>query len=134
MFFGLMLQSPHDLTAAFPSDARAAVSSCFLCHTHPECLHNQGSRKVLWHFCLLLLVLHISSPALRGKTSEGRMPHWAPPSLPGQHRFLQDRFQHCTPDFRWNFATMLPFWQLGFVSPPSVSATTNCPESLKRNC
>lgn len=52
MFFGLLLQSPHDLTAAFPSNARAAVSSCFLCRTHTECLLNQGSRKGLWHFCL----------------------------------------------------------------------------------
>lgn len=46
-----MLQSAHDLTAAFPSDAQAAAHSCFLCHTHTECLPSQGSRRGLWHLC-----------------------------------------------------------------------------------
>lgn len=117
-----MLQSAHDLTAAFPSDAQAAAS----CATPtPSASPARGAGGGSGTCVPLLLV---------AAQQRGQDALLDAPSLPGQLLFLQDIFQHCTPDFRWNFAAMLPFWQWGFVSPPSVSATANCPESLKRNC
>lgn len=134
VFFGLVLQSPHDLTAAFPSHAQAAVSSCFLCHTHTSASTTRGAGRGSDSSVSLLLVAAQLFSCPERQEQRGQDACWGHPSLPGQHLFLQDRFQRCTPDFRWNFAALLPFWQLGFVSPPSVSATANCPESLKSNC
>lgn len=134
VFSGLMVQSPHDLTAASPSDAQAAVSSCFLCHTHTSVSTTRGAGRGSGTSVSLLLVAAQLFSCPERQEQRGQDACWAPPSLPGQHLFLQDRFQQCTSDFRWNFAALFPFWQLGSLYPPSVRATANCPESLKRDC
>lgn len=112
-----MPQSPHDLTAAFPSDAQAAVSSCFLCHTHTSASTTRGAGRGSGSSVSVLLVAAqlFSCPERqeqRGQDAPLGTPLFAraAPFSAGQVSALHARFQ-------MEFCSSSSFLALGLCVP-----------------
>lgn len=114
MFFGLVLQSPRALTAAFPSDAQPAASGCFPCLRRAP--PRRGNRKGLRGFFHRAPFHGCTAPSAPFKTraeragGAERCPR--PPTLfPGQNLFPQGERSASRTGFQMVFcssASLLP--------------------------